>query len=120
MTKILPLLVFILLVAYSHRSLAGIPPEEAAKHIGETVTVEGVVSGTHTSGKGNVFLNFGGKYPNQVFTGYLPAASAAGWSDSDLKSLLALTGKTASVTGKVEMYKGKPEIVLSERNQVKP
>jgi hypothetical protein len=38
------------------------PPEEAAKHVGETATVTGRVDGFHQSGKGNIFLNMGGKY----------------------------------------------------------
>jgi len=43
-------------------------PEEPAKHVGETATVTGRVNGFHQSGKGNIFLNMGGKYPNQTFT----------------------------------------------------
>lgn len=38
-------------------------PEEGAKHVGETATVTGRVDGFHQSGKGNIFLNMGGKYP---------------------------------------------------------
>src|SRR5437016_12748539 len=38
---------------------------EAAKHVGETATVTDKVDGVHQSGKGNIFLNMGGKYPNQ-------------------------------------------------------
>ena len=33
---------------------------EAAKHVGETVTVTDRVDGVHQSGKGNIFLNMGG------------------------------------------------------------
>jgi hypothetical protein len=52
------------------------PPEEAAKHVGETATITGTVDGVHQSGKGNIFLNMGGKYPNQAFTAFIPSASA--------------------------------------------
>jgi hypothetical protein len=37
--------------------------------------VRGLVVAVFTSKKGNTFLNFGGKYPNQTFTGYIPAGS---------------------------------------------
>jgi hypothetical protein len=50
------------------------PTEDARKHVGETATITGRVDGFHQSGKGNIFLNMGGKYPNQVFTAFIPAA----------------------------------------------
>lgn len=41
---------------------------EASKHVGETITVRGVVADVFTSDKGNTFLNFGRRYPNHTFT----------------------------------------------------
>ncbi len=52
-----------------------IPANEAAAHIGEYATVEGVVAKVFTSDKGNTFLNIGASYPNQTFTGWIPPAS---------------------------------------------
>jgi hypothetical protein len=52
-----------------------IPDTEAEKHIGQNVTVEGVVTAVSTSRKGNTFINFGGVYPNQTFTGWIPAGT---------------------------------------------
>ena len=49
---------------------------EALKHVGENATVSDRVDGVHQSGKSNIFLNMGGKYPNQVFTAFIPAKSA--------------------------------------------
>jgi len=45
---------------------------EATKHVGGITTVTDTVEGVHQSGKGNVFLNMGGKYPNQAFTAWIP------------------------------------------------
>ena len=45
-----------------------IQDHEAASHVGEVVTVRGVVANVHTSRAGNTFLNLGRPYPNQVFT----------------------------------------------------
>jgi len=42
-------------------------------YFGKNVTVEGVVTAVSTSKKGNTFINFGGVYPNQTFTGWVPA-----------------------------------------------
>ena len=47
----------------------------AVGHLGETVTVEGMVAAVFTSSKGNTFLNFGAAYPNQTFTGWIPPSS---------------------------------------------
>jgi hypothetical protein len=56
-------------------------PQEAPKHVGETATITGTVDGVHQSGKGNIFLNMGGKYPNQAFTAFIPSSSAAQFSN---------------------------------------
>jgi hypothetical protein len=45
---------------------------EAAQHVGQKVTVEGIVVAVTNSGKGNTFMNFGEKYPHQTFTGWIP------------------------------------------------
>jgi hypothetical protein len=49
-----------------------IPANEAAAHVGEYATVEGVVAKLFTSKAGNTFLNIGAAYPNQTFTGWIP------------------------------------------------
>jgi len=52
-----------------------IPANEAAAHVGEYATVEGVVAKLFTPKAGNTFLNIGATYPNQTFTGWIPNAS---------------------------------------------
>jgi hypothetical protein len=49
--------------------------EAAASHVNELATVEGVVVKVFTSKNGNTFLNFGAPYPNQTFTGWIPAGT---------------------------------------------
>ena len=41
---------------------------EAAKHVGEIATITDRVDGIHQSSRGNIFLNMGGKNPNQIVT----------------------------------------------------
>jgi len=51
-----------------------IPDTQAEQHLGQDVTVEGVVTAVTTSRKGNTFINFSRVYPNQTFTvGFLLA-----------------------------------------------
>src|SRR6266702_3069519 len=54
---------------------------EAAKHVGEIATVTYRVDGVHQSSKGNIFLNLGGKYPNQALTAWIPSAGAGQFSN---------------------------------------
>src|SRR5437016_12704618 len=98
-------------------AIAQAPPNytaaEAAKHVGDTATVTDRVDGVHQSGKGNIFLNMGGKYPNQAFTAFIPSASAPQFSQTQ-----QYEGRTVSVSGKITLYKGKPEIIVNSPSQV--
>ncbi|MFZ3374105.1 MAG: hypothetical protein WA183_00950 [Chthoniobacterales bacterium] len=86
---------------------------EAAKHIGEMATVTDRVDGVHQSGKGNIFLNMGGKYPNQMFTAFIPTASAG-----QFRNFQQYEGRTVTVSGKIALYRGKPEIVVTAPSQL--
>ena len=91
------------------------PPEEAAKHIGEVATVEGKVFSVFISKNSNAFLNMGGDYPNQAFTAFMPIKSADIELISNAKQY---EGKNVAVTGKIQLYKGKPEIVVTRKAQI--
>src|SRR5205807_4184134 len=86
---------------------------EAAKHVGETATITDKVDGVHQSGKGNIFLNMGGKYPNQAFTAFIPSSSAAQFPNPQ-----QYEGQTVAVSGKITLYKGKPEIIVTSPAQI--
>lgn len=68
-----------------------------------------------TSRKGNAFINFGAPYPNQTFTGYVLAGTAL----ADDPWLQSLRGKTVEITWVVQLYKGKPEIRILGKSQIK-
>jgi hypothetical protein len=68
-----PLLVAILLATVAYCGAAPILPEEAKNHVGENSNVRGLVEQVSFSQKGHAFLNSGGRYPKQVFTGFIPA-----------------------------------------------
>jgi DNA/RNA endonuclease YhcR with UshA esterase domain len=91
-----------------------IPANEAAAHVGEYATVEGVVAKVFSSNKGNTFLNIGASYPNQTFTSWVPPASPVNKSPT----LSGIEGKHVKITGRIEMYKGKPEIRINAIEQL--
>jgi hypothetical protein len=72
------------------------------------------VANVFESKAGNIFLNFGARYPNQVFTAFIPKDSADKFPHAK-----ELDGKTVSITGKIVLYKGKPEIVLDDPSMLK-
>jgi hypothetical protein len=53
-------------------------------------------------------------YPNQTFTGWIPPASRV----SKSPILSGIGGKHVNVTGRIEMYKGKPEIRINAAEQI--
>jgi hypothetical protein len=66
-------------IALFGETSTAIPDTEAEKHVGQDVTIEGVVTAVTTSQKGNTFINFGGVYPNQTFTGLDSSRNTAGY-----------------------------------------
>ena len=104
-----------LLLTFSVAAASDLSPAEAATHLTETGTVVGIVSQA-SERNGYVFLNFGKPYPQHTFTAFIPAKmlSAAGGA----AFLTSLHGKSVAVTGKIIDYKGKPEIVVTKRDQI--
>lgn len=96
-----------------------IKPEDAAKHVGQLVTVCGKIFGGKylESSKGKpTMLNMGAAYPKQPLTIII-------WDD--LRSKLHYKpeekwlNKQVCISGKVMMYKGKLEIVIDSEAQIK-
>jgi exonuclease VII large subunit len=97
-------------------ALAGtISASEAAAHVGEIVTVEGVVTNVYTARSGRAtFLDFGAPYPNNVFAGVIFADDAA-----RVGPVNGLEGRTVDLTGRIQLYRGHPEIILKTRDRIK-
>jgi exonuclease VII large subunit len=94
-----------LLVSCSHETAYS--TAEAKNHVGEVVSVVGIVEQVTLSRKGTQFLNFDGRYPSAPFTAvvFQPHAAAVG----DVKKY---EGQKVIVTGKITLYRGTPEIVV--------
>jgi len=91
-------------------------PEDARDHVGENASVSGLVEQVSFSKQGHAFLNFGGRYPKQVFTGFIPAQNVTILGGP--KFLESLAGRPVTLSGRIELYKGRPEIVISSPAQI--
>ncbi len=91
--------------------------EEAPKHVGEMVKVCTKIYGGKyiESSKAPTLLNAGADYPDNPLTLVI-------WSDkrANFKNPpeVFYKGKDVCVTGKVQLYKGKPEIVVTAEEQI--
>lgn len=78
-----------------------VPLSEVAKHEGEEVKVCGKVYGEKAL-SGMTLVNLGAAYPNQLLTVVLKGEAKSNWKGGE--------GRSLCVTGKVVIYKSKPEI----------
>jgi DNA/RNA endonuclease YhcR with UshA esterase domain len=90
-----------------------ISPRETPQHVGVPTTVEGVVSQVSRSSGGTTFINFGGRYPNHAFYAVVFRNRAYLFPD-----IFELEGKTVAVSGTIELYKGKLQIMLLSPDQI--
>lgn len=109
---------FALFLVPSDQAQKKITALEAKDHINESATVCGnVVSARFSaSTKGQpTFLNLEKPYPNQIFTVVIWGSDRAkfGTPETEYK------GKRICVTGKIENFRGVPEIVVSDPQQIK-
>jgi DNA/RNA endonuclease YhcR with UshA esterase domain len=104
------LLMAALLAVITGQDAKTIAPEDAAKHVGETVRVQGTVSHVKIAQHdGAIYVDFGPMHPNQVFTAFIPPVNAKSFPNIE-----KLTGKTVIVEGKITLYKGKPQIKVTD------
>ena len=96
-----------------------ITPEDAAKFIGESKTVCGMVASAHFAAKSKgqpTFINLDKLYPTQVFT-VMIWGSDRGKFEKPPETLYS--GKEICVTGMITSYQGSSEIIVKEPSQIK-
>jgi hypothetical protein len=91
-----------------------IPIEKAKDKIGSNACVTGKVYHIGHSGKGTTFLDFCEDYKNCPFVVVIFARDL-----KDVGDVSQLEGKTIQISGKVEEYNGRPEIVLKDVKQLR-
>jgi hypothetical protein len=113
----LSIAVLALIAAVPAARAASLAPEEAIKHAGETATVCGVVAGAKYAANvrgGLTFIDFDKPYPNAPFTALICAADRAKFGAPEK----GIQGKQVCVTGKIELFRGKAELVLTDPKQL--
>ena len=95
-----------------------ISPYEAGDQVGETATVCGRVVGSYFSKKSKskpTYLNFEKPYPQQPFSIVIFGDHRARFS---VAPETAFKNKTVCVTGKISSYKGNPQIIVRNPDQI--
>ena len=91
-----------------------IDAKEAVNHVGEIAWVDDQITQVYHFPDGSLNLDIGGKYPNWIFSLYVPSALVSE-TNMDWKKR---RGDWVSVRGKVEMKDGKPEIKIQDIGQM--
>ncbi len=116
--KILLLSILILTFAVSVFAQETVTPEDAAKFIGQQKTVCGTVASAHhaTRSKGQpTFLNLNKPYPHPIFTVLIWGSDR----DKFKEPPEPLSGKEVCVSGVIQSFHGKPEIIVKDPTQIK-
>ena len=89
---------------------------EAQRHVGENTCVCGAVASSHYVPKGRqpTFLNLDKPYPNQIFTALIWGSDRPKFGEPER----TLMGKRICANGAIELYRGKPEIILHDPAQL--
>ncbi len=95
-----------------------IPAREASNHIGEFATVCGTVETAHFAyrSKGQpTFLDFDAPYPNEDFSVVIWGSDRTNFS---IRPEVAYRDKAICVTGQISTYRGAPQVIVREPNQI--
>lgn len=97
----------------TEKPVATVTPLEAGDYNGKTIVVKGFVADVYQSEK-VAYLNFVKKFPDNPFTAVIFARQF-----EDFPDINKFRGKDVEVTGRVSIYKGKPQIILNNPSQIK-
>jgi DNA/RNA endonuclease YhcR with UshA esterase domain len=117
--SLLTLVLFLVPASAEDKAPKPIAPAEAAKLVGEKVTVEMEVKSTGKS-KGVFFLNSEEDYrSDKNFTGFINEDGARKFQEAKIDDPSThFKGKTVRITGTVKLYRDRPEIVIEDPKQV--
>lgn len=86
---------------------------DAGNYVGRIVAVKGFVAEVHKT-ENVEYLNFIQKYPENPFTGVIFKSRF-----DEIGDINVYENKNVELTGLVSTYKGKPQIVIINKNQIK-
>lgn len=95
-----------------------VPLDSVQFYVGKTITVCSKVQSTFvTKGeKKTTYINFGKPYPNNTFTAVIFSSDSAIFKYNPSEYLKA---KNVCITGKVELYKDKPQMIIKKEEQIR-
>ena len=108
--------IVLLLAVFFNDCEAQVSPKFAKDYIGKLATVCGRISGTHVTKSGKILINFGGEYPNELFTAVIMEDDTAKFTDYNPAKFP--DNKKICVRGRIVDYKGKPEIIIRNPSQI--
>jgi len=110
--------VLLIISAYSASAQQTIKLEELSNHIGDSVIVSGKVFGSRYLSKSEnapTFLNVGGDFPNHLLTLVVWGRDRSNFKKAPEQ---AYKGRQVQVAGRVELHRGKPQIILYRDDQI--
>ena len=111
------MMIALILSAVLAQAVESIEAVDAKKFIGKEKTVCGLVAATRyleSSASKPTFLNFDKPNPNQTFTVVIFGEDRKKFGEPEV----AYRDKKICVTGKIEEYRGSPQIVAKEPKQI--
>lgn len=108
------IVLFSAMVAYGQSKLTA---SDAKNHVGETATVCGQVASTHFAAQSHrspTFLNIDAPYPRQIFTALIWGSDRPKFGNPER----TYANRRVCVSGRIDIYKGVPEIIVSDPNQI--
>ncbi|MFN8253644.1 MAG: hypothetical protein U0V75_17365 [Ferruginibacter sp.] len=91
-----------------------IPADSASKHIGDSVTVCSAVFGIKSLEK-LTFINLGAAHPNSPLTIVIFSKDLGHFKATPAE---LYTNKKVCVTGRLEAFRGKPQIVITKPEEI--
>jgi hypothetical protein len=111
-------LAFALILSLAAAAQKEVRLEDVGQHVGDSVVLTGKVAGGRYFPQGEgvpTLLNIGAPYPHQLLTVVIRGTARKEFAGAPEKDLL---NKEVRVAGKVELYKGKPQVMVYSAAQL--
>ena len=106
----LSVLLLFVISAFSY-SQDTVSSKDAKNFIGQTKIVTGKVASVFVSKSGTVLINFDEKHPNATFVAVIKPENPVAYDN-------IIEGCMLTVSGTIEDFKGKPEIIIKDISQI--
>ena len=96
---------------------ATLTPMQAPDHVEEMATVCGIVASATFAARlkgAPTFLNLDTPYPDHIFTALIWGSDRRKFRQPEVQ----YRGKRLCVTGRIKMFRGRPEIIVKEPSQI--